>query len=149
MFAHLSLADHAASINNRLYINGGGWNVRPPFPVPWAITVELRVPWHDNNRSFPFVLELLDADGQPIELETPNGLEPVAINTEVRLTAGPGLPPGSQIVGVGAFLLQPIPLAPGQLFEWRLSIDGATRDEWRVSFATTKQEPPRAEPKAA
>lgn len=134
---HLMLCDHAAAIGPRLYINGGGWDVRSPMPQPWALALEVKVPWHDNNRSFPYVLELLDADGQPVEVDTPKGKQPIKTDGNITLTARPGLKPGSQIVGVAAALLLPIPLPPDAQYEWKLTLDGHTRDEWRVAFSTS------------
>jgi hypothetical protein len=136
--AHLSLADHATAVGGKLYVNGGNWNLRPPGPMPWALTLEVKVPWHDNNRSFPFRLDLLDADGRPFEVDTPQGKRALFVGGEMRATAGPGLKPGSQIVGLAAIVLPPIALPASEQFEWKLSIDDATRDEWRVAFATSE-----------
>ena len=139
LFAHLSLADHAAAVGGRLYVNGGGWTARPPHPVPWALTIEIKVPWHDNNRKMKFRLELLDGDGRPFELETGEGMKPLALDGDVTLTARPGLKPGSQITGLSAAILPPIELPASEQFEWKLTLDGQTRDEWRVAFATGPQ----------
>jgi hypothetical protein len=138
IFAHLSLADHAVAIGNRFYINGGGWTVRSPLPQPWALTLEIKVPWHDNNRKMAFALELLDADGQPFEAETTEGMKPLAVNGEMAVTASRDLKPGSQIVGLAATLIPPIALPPSERFEWKLTLDGRTRDEWRVAFTTSE-----------
>lgn len=134
--AHLMLADHAAAVGGKLYINGGGWDVRPAAPVPWALALEIKVPWTDNNRTFPFEIELLDADEAPFTVDTPDGPMAVKAGGEMKLTAGPGLKPGSQIVGLAAALLGPLELPAGQQFVWKLTVDGHTRDEWRVTFAT-------------
>lgn len=61
--------------------------------------------------------------------------------------APPILKPGSMIVGLGAAILPPIPLPAGEQFEWRLTLDRHTRDEWRVAFATAEQ--PRGQQQAA
>ena len=89
--AHLSLADHAVAVGGKLYVNGGSWNLRPPGPMPWALTLEVKVPWHDNNRTFAFRLDLLDGDGRPFEVETPQGNRALFAGGEMRATAGPGL----------------------------------------------------------
>jgi hypothetical protein len=59
--AHISLADHAAFVGGKFYVNGGGWNNRPPVPVPWSLILEVRVPWHDNNRK---MCRLAEPDGR-------------------------------------------------------------------------------------
>jgi hypothetical protein len=35
-----------------------------------------------------------------------------------------------------AIALGPIPLAPGGRYVWQLSINGETREDWRVAFST-------------
>jgi hypothetical protein len=44
--------------------------------------------------------------------------------------------PGSQLVGVAAVVLPPLALPAEQIFEWKLWVDDATRDDWRVTFVT-------------
>jgi hypothetical protein len=46
------------------------------------------------------------------------------------------LKPGSQITGLSAAILPPIAPPAKEQFEWKLTLDGQTRDEWRVAFAT-------------
>jgi hypothetical protein len=139
LFAHLMLADHVAVAGGKFYISGGGWTVRPAQPIQWALALEMRVPWHDNNRRFRFALDLVDADGQPVSNDTPAGSEPVRGEGEFTATAGPGLKPGSELIGLVPMNLPPLPLPPGQQFEWKLTIDGQTREEWRVGFMTYAQ----------
>ena len=138
--AYVMLADHAEKAGGKLFINGGGWAVRRPEPIPWALALEVKVPWHDNNRAFKFKLEMIDADGAPFEVSTPDGDRPLSFEGEFRVTAGPQKKPGSTLNGLEAVALPPIPLPPGETFEWKLSIDGATRDEWRVSFDVSGQQ---------
>jgi len=32
-----------------------------------------------------------------------------------------------------------MPLPPGEQFEWRMTLDGHSKDEWRVTFSTHDQ----------
>jgi hypothetical protein len=48
----------------------------------------------------------------------------------------PGLKPGTPIDLPLAINVGPMPIPPGGRYEWRLSIDGETQDEWRVVFST-------------
>jgi hypothetical protein len=74
---------------------------------------------HDNNRKMKFRLELLDGDGRPFELETPEGMKPLALDGDVTLTARPGLKPRSQITGLSAAILPPIALPASEQFRRR------------------------------
>jgi hypothetical protein len=64
MKVNLLLADHADAVGGKLYINGGGWNVTGPQPVPFAIAMLIEVPWDQTNTKHRVLLELLDADGK-------------------------------------------------------------------------------------
>jgi hypothetical protein len=139
--AHVQLADHAVVADGKLFVNGGSWTTRPPDPIPWALALEIKVPWTDNNRTMNFKIELLDADGHPFEVPTPDGEAPLFIVGELRVSAGPLVKPGSQLVGVAAVVLPPLALPPEQIFEWKLWVDDATRDDWRVTFVTGKSQP--------
>jgi hypothetical protein len=141
LFAHMTLCDHAATPGGRLYVTGGGMRLRAPTSQLWALALEVRVPWSDNNRKFPFRIDLFDTDGEPFMVDTPNGPQALHAGGERRLTAGPGLKPGSDISAVVAAVLPPVALPPGQQFEWKLTLDSETRDEWRVAFATAEAPP--------
>jgi hypothetical protein len=134
--AHLMLADYATVANGKFYISGGCWAIRSPQPMQWALALEVRVPWHDNSRKFRFELDLVDADGQPVTIDGPEGPKPLRGEGEIQVTAGPGVKPGSEIAGLAPMNLPPIALPAGQQFEWRLTIEGQTREDWRVTFAT-------------
>lgn len=57
---------------------------RARAPLRWRA-----VPWDETNVKHPFVLELLDADGQPVMVPTDNGAQPLRMDgLEV------GRPPG-------------------------------------------------------
>lgn len=134
IFASVMLADHAELANGKLFINGGGWTWRSAAPIPWALSLEVKAPWTEMNRQFTFVLDLVDSDGQPCTAEGPEGLQPVTVNGGFKLTAGPQQKAGSRLVGLAALVLPPLPLESGH-YEWNLSINGQTREEWKASFA--------------
>jgi hypothetical protein len=144
LYAYLMLADHAENAGGKLFINGGGWNQRMPNPGPWALALQVKVPWDDMNRRFKFRLELLDADSLPFEAETPEGQKPVAVEGDFHVTAHPQQKRGSQLNGLVAINLPPLALPAGEQFEWTLSIDGESRDEWRASFGVFGQAARRA-----
>jgi hypothetical protein len=134
--AWVMLADHAQAIGGKTFISGGGWNVTGPDPVPSAVVVHAKLPWHEMNENKKFVLELLDADGQAVEQETPDGLKPVRIEGGFAATPLPEMRPGSELGAMLAINVPPLQLASSSSFVWQLSINGKTKDEWRAVFYT-------------
>ena len=47
-----------------------------------------------------------------------------------------GAKPGVPIDVALAFNFPPLPLRPASRFEWRLTIDGESREDWFLAFST-------------
>ncbi|QIG42680.1 hypothetical protein G5V58_07695 [Nocardioides anomalus] len=141
MRATLMLADHAVVADGKLYINGGGWSVTGPDPVPSAIAVKVDVPWDQTNRTMSLRLLLIGQDGDPVLLPGPEGPTTVQIEGEAEVGRPAGLVPGADVDFPLAFQIGPLPLTPGQRYQWVLEIDGETRDDWRLTFTTRAAEP--------
>lgn len=67
----LILADYAEIVGNKLYIQGGGWDVftvNTAFPVNkiCGVAAAVRVPWNATNQRHSFELEVQTDDGQPL-----------------------------------------------------------------------------------
>jgi hypothetical protein len=136
MRATLMLADHAMAVGGRLFINGGGWNAaNAAAPLNCAVAILLQLP-HDEHKKHKLVLELLDADGQPIRVSREDGVDaPVKLAGEVERNAGQALPVEGASESVSfAFNVHGVRLAAGR-YEWRFWINGDTREEWRLPFA--------------
>jgi hypothetical protein len=133
----MMLADHVAAAGSKLYINGGGWSITGPGPTPGAIAMDVKVPWDQREREHKFRLELVDADGQPVLVPTPLGVEPLFVETTLQLQ-GPyeGVKPGTTIDVPVPINYPPIPLAPGARYEWRLTVNGESDEDWRLPFST-------------
>lgn len=133
------LADFAQVSDGKLTVVGGGWSITGPDPVPFGIGILVHVPWDQANRRHTLRLELLDADGQPVELATEDSEEehPVVFFDDVPFEVGrpPGIKPGTSLEFVVAVNSGPLPLEPGARYEWRLSIDGRQQDDWRLPFS--------------
>ncbi len=129
------LADHAAAENGKLYVNGGGWNITGP-PAPFGIAMLFEVPWDQTNEVQRFNLELLDADGQPFLVESPTGSESIAIGGEFETGRPPGMKRGTPMNFPVAFNSGPLPLVPNQRYEWRLTWNNRTDEDWRLAFST-------------
>ena len=146
------LADSAQSVGGKLYILGGGWSLTGPAPTPSAIALKIEVPWDLAARRHNILLEIVNADGQPIRLPTHDGEQPVRAEAQFETGIPAGLIPGTPIDATLAMNINPLPLPPGARYMWRLSIDGETRDEWHVAFSTRPavpiqaQQPPWAAP---
>jgi hypothetical protein len=135
------LADFAQVADGKLMIVGGGWSLTGPDPVPFGIAILVHVPWDQANQRHVMRLELLDADGQPVELEADEGGQPVVFVDDITFEVGrpAGLKPGIPLDFPLALNSGPLPLAPGR-YEWRLSIDGRTEDDWRLPFTVREEE---------
>lgn len=138
MKASLMLADHAQVVDGKFFIIGGGWSIVGPQPVPFAVVADIKVPWHGIGTKHKLRLELLDADGQPVEVEQPDGsTQPLVIEGDFGVAPTPEIKAGAELTFPFAVNLPPQPaIEPDGMYEWRLSIDGETRDEWRVTFST-------------
>ena len=135
------LADFAQVSDGKLTVVGGGWSLTGPDPVPFGIAILIRVPWDQANYGHVMTLELLDADGNPVEVETEEGVQPVVFFDDFPFEVGrpAGLKPGTPLDFPVAVNSGPLPLVSG-VYEWRLTIDGETDDDWRLPFSVRAEE---------
>jgi hypothetical protein len=129
------LADHAVVADGKLYINGGGWSVTSPGSSS-AIAIKLDVPWDRTNQPLRLRLRLLGQDGEPVTVPGPEGAQPVEIVGEAEVGRPAGLAHGADIDFPLAFQIGPLPLRPGQRYEWVLDVDGETQQDWHLTFST-------------
>lgn len=132
----LLLADAAQAAEGKLFVLGGGWSITGPEPSPMALAIKIEVPWDQANQQHQCRLELLDSDGQPVVVEGPDGEQPIFIEAGFEVGRPVGVKPGTPIDLPLAINIPPFPLQPGGRYEWRLSIDGQTDDDWRAAFST-------------
>ena len=73
---------------------------------------------------------MLEADGSPVTVPTPD--EPITIGADAEIEVGrpPGLAPGSMLDASFALNIPSLPLAPGR-YEWRLTL---ADQEFTASF---------------
>jgi hypothetical protein len=131
------LADYANVSDGKLTVVGGGWSLTGPEPVPFGIAILVHVPWDQANQRHVLRLELLDADGEPVTVETDEGDEPIVFfdNIEFEVGRPAGIKPGTALEFPLAVNSGPLPLDPGRRYEWLLSVDGKTDDDWRLPFS--------------
>src|SRR3990172_6204119 len=141
MKATMFLADYAVVSDGKLTIVGGGWSQTGPEPAPFGIGLLIQVPWDQANTPHSFRVELLDADGGPVVLDSPEEEEEqaVAFGGDFEVGRPPGLKPGTPLDFPLAMNSTPLPLEPGR-YEWRLTIDGEARQDWSLAFTVRSEE---------
>jgi hypothetical protein len=138
--ATLLLADYAVVSDGKLTIVGGGWSQTGPDAAPFGIGLLIQVPWDQSNTRHTFQVELLDADGEAVVLETDEeGDQPVAFGGDFEVGRPPGLKPGTPLDFPVAMNSTPLPLEAGR-YEWRLTIDGESRQDWTLAFTVRSEE---------
>lgn len=144
--ATMLLADSAQAVEGKLYILGGGWNMIGPGPSPLAVALHIEVSWDRSNIAHPWRLELVDSDGQPVTVATPMGeKEPVAVGGNFEVGRPPGVPIGTNLGVSIAINFGPLPLAPGERYEWRLTVAGESDEDWRLPFSSRPMPPEAGE----
>jgi hypothetical protein len=101
-----------------------------------AIALKVDVPWDQANSRRHWRLELVDADGQPVELGEEGQETAVQVEQEFEIGRPAGVKPGTALDFVVALNIQPLPLEPGKQYAWQLTIDGESHDDWRLPFST-------------
>jgi hypothetical protein len=117
----LILAKHAEAPNGLLYRSGGGWtdlyrqirggNVPPSH---FGIGISIRVPWHETNQPYKFVLDLQNEDATTTLMHA---------ESEINVGRPPQLPPGSIQHAIIAINVDTIFPGPGG-YRVVASIDG-------------------------
>ena len=130
------LADHAQALNGKLYMMGGGWNIMGPGPLTAALAGIVELDWDEANRPRHLRIELLTEDGRPVTIPTPTGDRPVVIDGNLEVGRPPGTRPGTSFNVPIAINIGPMPIPPDGRYVWRFTIDGESRDEWRLPFST-------------
>jgi hypothetical protein len=134
MMVQMLLADAAQAVGGKLYILGAGWSQIGPEPEPMAVVMHIQVPWDEANQQHELRLELVDADGDPVMVETPLGEQPLVLGSQFEVGRPPGTTPGTPLDLGLVIKVGPLPLRPGGRFQWRLSIDGESEEDWHKGF---------------
>jgi hypothetical protein len=129
----------------KVHMLGAGWSLTGPAPAQHAVVVLIKVGWTESNRPHPFILRLTDGDGLVVKVPSPAGLQALEVPGRLEVGRPAGLPEGSEIDASFLVQLQPLPLAGGQRYTWRLEIDG--REIASESFfMRAMPQPPAAPP---
>jgi hypothetical protein len=136
MDVDIFLAD-AASLNVTGNIDalGFGWDVTGPSPLPGFVVITIiKAPldWPEGQQ-IDFTLQLLDTNGEVVKTPGSPSAE-ISVRASIAVPSSSSRPQGlrggvASVTGVGAGLL----LEPG-IYEWVVSVKGATEPEWRRPF---------------
>ncbi len=126
------LADHAQIAGGKLFISGAGWTDMTGA-VPFALAMMFEVPREQTGKEHTFAVDLIDADGKPAMMPTPQGMQPWHFEGTLQIDAEEGAPPAASFVSPFVIKQGPTPLAPAS-YEWRWQVDGETRENWRLPF---------------
>jgi len=134
----MMLADSAQAAEGKLYILGGGWAITGPAPMPHAIALIIQTPWDRANEKHTFSLDLVNADGDAFLDET--GTK-VSVGGEFESGRPAGTKRGSWLETNFAINIPPLPFQPAETYEWRLTVNNESKEDWRLPF-TTRPLPP-------
>jgi hypothetical protein len=119
--AQLILCDAAqADPTGKIHMLGAGWSIMLQ-PGPHAVAVLIKVPWDRANEELSLNLQLFDADGHPVTVETTTGQLPIAGTGTVEVGRPAGIAPGSMLPAAFALNVPALPLPRGR-YEWRLRL---------------------------
>lgn len=130
------LADHAEVAEGKLFINGGGWTVIGPQACPFAIVMTIEMPSSSWGVQHTVRWELIDDQGNPVIIDTPQGMQPFVLQGVFGAMPGPEMIGGAPVSVPLAINMGPTPIPPGGRYEFRLELDGERHEDWRLGFNT-------------
>jgi hypothetical protein len=107
------LADAAQAVGGKLYVLGGGFDrinmPTVPFSHRFDLAMLIEVPWVATNQPFQVVVELHDADGEPMGYRAEATMEtgrPPGTRQGTALTVPVAVPVVADFPGPGRYILQ-------------------------------------------
>jgi len=131
MKASVLLCDAAQAVDGKLYILGGGIAL-VGSPSSFAVAITAKVPWSGAHEQHTWKLDLVDADGDVVDL----GGGPISIGGEFRVAPSIDAQPGMTLSWPFAVNFAMVPLAAGSQYQFNLTIDNVTDEGWCVDFWT-------------
>jgi hypothetical protein len=117
----LILCDAAqADPSGKVHMLGAGWSITST-PTSHAVALLIKVPWDRANEPLRLRLDLLDADGHPVQFPTPDGFARITNEGVIEVGRPAGVAAGSMLDASFALNVPPLPLKPGR-YVWRLEL---------------------------
>ena len=136
------LADYAVVSDGKLTIVGGGWSQTGPEPAAFGIGLLIQVPWdqreHACTRS-PWSCSTRTEAPSPSR-QTRTTITRWRSGASSRSGDRPGSSPELRSTSRWRSTRLRLPLEPGR-YEWRLTIDGDSREDWTLPFTVRSEEP--------
>lgn len=134
------LADHAEVINGKLYLMGGGWDLRQapaaPARAQFAVAIGVRVAWDETNVPIALQLRLEDDDGAAV----------FQLDGQLQVGRPPHVPAGSsQLIQAAVALNAELPAFGGYRAAIRAAMAGGREDARALPFRLVPA-PPGAAP---
>ena len=126
------LCNHVEVQNNRLFLMGGGIDqsvIPAGQPGPWSVSLavglSIEVPWIETNHDHTIHIALLDADGNPVEVQT-NPTDRKAFGVDIAFNVGrpPHLEAGASQNVALAVNVPILPFEKLGSYTFAVSIDG-------------------------
>lgn len=130
------LADAANIADGKLNMLGAGWSFVGPEPATFVLAGQFHIPWAQTNRPHQFRFELVDLDGQPVEIPAQDGEVALAADGQVEAGRPPGVRTGSTMAVPFIVPFAQVPLPPGMALEWRLSVNDRPHPDGRLPLTT-------------
>lgn len=141
--AWIVVADFAESDpGGKVHVLGAGWSVTGPQPGPQAIVGFVQVPPERAGAPVPFVLRLVDSAGQPVEVQGPEGMQPLELGGQVEMQEPEGWD-GSTELNAAFAVNVVLPLSPGETYTWYLDIDGKEHASTRFHVRSVQPAQPQ------
>lgn len=137
MRAHLLLCDFAQVNTNKLTVVGAGWDTLSG-PGPMGLGVIVEVDWDETNVPSEARIDLVNGDGHPFTVPTPDGPQPIEVQNQFEMGRPAGTDKGSALTLTFAVNVAPLPFVAAGRYTWRLFLNGETRQEWQRSFRVTE-----------
>jgi len=132
MRAKILLADSAEVREGLLFLLGSGWNEVGPQAQPFAIAGLLEVEWEETNSNHSIDIVFEDEDGNPLNVPSPTGDQPLRLTAGFEVGRPPGSARGSSFNLPLAIPILPVPWTPGRRYVVKISLDGKEVD--RLKF---------------
>lgn len=132
MRASVFLANFAKVSDGMVDALGVGWTFIGPGPLSFFVAGLASCDWHELNKRHELKVELFDADGSSVP--HPAHDKPIMAALQWEMGRPPGTKDGSTLNFPFAIPFNGFELEPGEQYVVPLTIDGESRDEWRLPF---------------